>query len=43
MQSTSPAFPVVRRLVDVVLSDLHGVLMQTPKVHEAAWKELFER
>jgi beta-phosphoglucomutase-like phosphatase (HAD superfamily) len=29
-------------LVDAVLSDLHGVLMQTAKLHEAAWKELFD-
>jgi len=42
IQSTSPVFTVVRRLVGAVLSDLHGVLMQTAKLHEAAWKELFD-
>jgi len=30
-------------LVDAVRSDLHGVLMQTAKLHEADWKELFDR
>jgi beta-phosphoglucomutase-like phosphatase (HAD superfamily) len=33
---------VVRWLVDAVLSDLHGVVIQTAKLHEAAWKELFD-
>jgi hypothetical protein len=42
IQPTSPAFTVVRRLVDALLSDLHGVLMQTAKLHEASWKELFD-
>jgi len=35
-------FTVVRRLVEVVLPDLHGVLMRTARLHEAAWKELFD-
>jgi beta-phosphoglucomutase-like phosphatase (HAD superfamily) len=42
MQSTAPAFTAVRRLVNVVLADLYGVLMQTAKLHEAAWKALFD-
>ena len=42
IQSTSPAFTVVRRLVDAVLSDLPGVLIQTAKLYKATWKELFD-